>query len=190
AQPAKPLRANVENVLREDRQQRGRTAKQNSEQVERNRGENHLRLSHKTHPRGNRVESHLFSRLGRTAWCSIIRLRSGYSTYLDQRPEINRCQHRADDINAGGAVLDSDRYSAAPRPYPRRYLERTACPGNRIAENVRRKQLRQQRLPGRVVERLRCTPSQQHRVYDHHGSFPIGESGQSQSSYYECDLSP
>src|SRR5580698_4779372 len=120
-----------------DRQERSGSAKQNGEQIERDRGENQFVLADKIHAFQQR-----FSSGGR---CSCDGLTS--IAEAEETDERQTCAEELDDVN-GSAADRGEKDSSRRRATDTGELLHAAVPGNRVAQRFGGNDVGQERLAG------------------------------------------
>jgi hypothetical protein len=140
AQHAQPPRSGLEDVAREDRQQRGRAAEQHGEEIERNRAQDRRMRADERDAREQRAQRRRLQRDGRTV-------------QPDRAVEERRQQPARGHRRVGHAGRDRVAEAAQRRPADRRDLEGAGGERRRALQRAIRRDTGQERGRGRTLER-------------------------------------
>ena len=140
AEEAEPGRADLEDVLREDRKERDCAAEEHREQVERDRAQKHVRAPDQANAREYLVEADDALGGGRPA-----------AAHRENAPEPDDREADRDDVDELG--LDREEDAADRRPDDRGALERDRALGESADEDLLRHERRRQRTTGRRADR-------------------------------------
>ena len=175
--PPQSRRADIQNVFRVNRQQGRRSAEQDGEQIERDRGEDDFRLPNETEPRDQRAQRDLLG--------GAVCLFSG--DHRDERGE-EKTQQRIGDVHQGGAMQRGDHQTAQCRADDGRHLVSAGPPRHGVAEKLQRHGLRKQRSSGGPVERQRGGAQQQAAVHQRHRTLKVGQRGETERGEHHHQL--
>src|SRR4051812_41587686 len=142
--PAESDRAAVQDLIREDRHQRGRAAEQNRKQVEGDRGENHFSLEHKSESRDDP-----FPRARR----NVIQPLPAATDRKNQKEKHERAKCVQQIYKRKADICDEE--STDSWPDNRTNLKNAVVPSHCICKRVARNKRRKEGTARRPTERAR-----------------------------------
>ena len=147
-QPAVAARADVQHVLREDRQERGRRRKERREEIQQHRRADERRAEHEAQPLERRGDGEVAARAVPPSRRLAARRRHPHH---QQRRDHDQKRRGVDGVDPGDAARRDDD-AAERRTGDRRHLHHDRVEGDGVRQVLARNEVGHERLPRREVE--------------------------------------